>query len=285
VIDAEPDRISWLPGHVADQILSYLPIRDAVRTSVLSSHWRKKWCTIPNLVFDSKCVSAEASQDPSVIQTKFLKIVDHVLLIHFAPINMFKFSNSDHMGEDSLATDVDRWILHLIGRSIKKLVLKVWIDDYYKIHSCLFSCQSLRCLKLRGCCLKPPTTFEGFKNLKSLDLSLVEMAEDAFENLISRCPLLEKLTLREIYDLPQINIHAPNLKFFEVYGEFEGISFDNTFQLTTICISSWLELNSASNQSRLPACSSNLLKFINHCPHIQRLEISVFFLKVYCSSI
>ena len=285
MIDAEPDRISWLPGHVADQILSYLPIRDAVRTSVLSSHWRKKWCTIPNLVFDSKCVSAEASQDPSVIQTKFLKIVDHVLLIHFAPINMFKFSNSDHMGEDSLATDVDRWILHLIGRSIKKLVLKVWIDDYYKIHSCLFSCQSLRCLKLRGCCLKPPTTFEGFKNLKSLDLSLVEMAEDAFENLISRCPLLEKLTLREIYDLPQINMHAPNLKFFEVYGEFEGISFDNTFQLTTICISSWLELNSASNQSRLPACSSNLLKFINHCPHIQRLEISVFFLKVYCSSI
>jgi len=30
-LDAKPDRISWLTGHVTDQILSYLPIRDAVR--------------------------------------------------------------------------------------------------------------------------------------------------------------------------------------------------------------------------------------------------------------
>jgi hypothetical protein len=52
LIEAEPDRISCLPGHLTDQILSFLPIKEAVRTSVLSSKWRKKWYTIPNLVFD-----------------------------------------------------------------------------------------------------------------------------------------------------------------------------------------------------------------------------------------
>ncbi|KAK2398760.1 F-box/FBD/LRR-repeat protein [Trifolium repens] len=94
VIDAEPpDRISFLPGHVIDQILSYLPIREAVRTSVLSNKWRNKWYTLPNLVFDKHCVSHVASKHPLVIENKFLKIVDHVLLVHSGAINMFKFSD------------------------------------------------------------------------------------------------------------------------------------------------------------------------------------------------
>jgi len=260
-----------------------------VRTSVLSGNWRKKWYTIPNLVFDTKHVPVPAgtSRHPSaIIDNKFLKIVDHVLLIHSGPINMFKFSNFDQLGEDSLATDIDRWILHLIGRSIKKLVLEVWIkDEPYKIPWCLFSYQSLHCLKLNWCCLKPPTMFEGFRNLKSLVLNLVRVDDDVLENLISGCPLLEKLRLQEIYSLNQINIHAPNLKFFEIYGEFEGISFNNTFQLTTIIVNSWLDLTSESNQSRLSGCSSNLLKFFDHHPHIQNLEIRHYFLKVHCSSI
>ncbi|AES59262.2 putative F-box domain, FBD domain, leucine-rich repeat domain, L domain-containing protein [Medicago truncatula] len=288
-LDAEPDRISWLPGHVIDQIMSYLPIRDAVRTSVLSRNWRKKWYTLPNLVFDTKLVPVPAatSGDPlAIIDNKFLQIVDHVLLVHSGPINMFKFSNVDDlMGEDSLVTNIDRWILHLIGRSIKELVLEVWIDDYYKLPWCLFSCQSLHSLKLNGCLLKPPTMFEGFRNLKSLDLCLVNIVQDAFENFISRCPLLEKLRLREFYGLTQINIHAPNLKFFEIVGEFEVVTFGNTFQLTTIVIYSCLELTSNSNQSRSPGCSSNLLKFFDHRPHIQSLEIDGFFLKYLAAGV
>ncbi|WJX09610.1 hypothetical protein P8452_00426 [Trifolium repens] len=117
VVDVEPDRISSLPGHVIDCILSYLPIREAVRTSVLSNKWRNKWYTLPNLVFDKHCVSHVASQDPLVIEKKFLKIVDHVLLVHSGAINMFKFSYLEYLVTDS--ADIDRWILHLTGRSIK----------------------------------------------------------------------------------------------------------------------------------------------------------------------
>jgi hypothetical protein len=75
------------------------------------TNWRKKCYTIPNLVFDTKLVLVPAATSRNllaIIDNKFLKIVDHVLLIHSGLINMFKFSNSDHMGEDSLATDIDR---------------------------------------------------------------------------------------------------------------------------------------------------------------------------------
>ncbi|GAU26963.1 hypothetical protein TSUD_06350 [Trifolium subterraneum] len=279
VIDVEPpDRISFLPGHVIDCILSYLPIKEAVRTSVLSNKWRKKWYTLPNLVFDEHCISHVASEDPLVIETKFVKIVDHVLLVHSGAINMFKFSDNENLVSDS--ADIDRWILHLTGRSINELVLEVNTEERYKIPWCLFSCQSLQHLKLDWCGLKPPTTFEGFKNLKSIDLHYVMVAQDVFENLISGCPQLEKLKLSEVAGLYQINIHAPNLKLFEIVGEFEGISFDNTFQLTTMVIDSWLDLNSESNQCKPHGRSSNLLKFFDHQPHIQRLEIGVLPVKL-----
>ncbi|CAJ2675257.1 F-box/FBD/LRR-repeat protein At1g13570-like isoform X2 [Trifolium pratense] len=282
VIDVEPDRISYLPGHVIDCILSYLPIKEAVRTSVLSNKWKNKWYTLPNLVFDEQCVSHLASEDPLVIENKFLKIVDHVLLVHSGVINMFKFVDYENLVSDS--ADIDRWILHLTGRSIKELVVEVCTEEHYKIPWCLFSCQSLQCLKLHWCGLKPPTTFEGFKNMKSIDLSSVMVAQDVLENLISGCPQLEELKLGDVDGLDQINIHAPNLKLFKIDGKFGGVSFDNTFQLAKIVITSWLKLNSESNQSRLHGSSSNMLKFFDHLPHIQSLEIGGYYFFKYLAT-
>ena len=185
-----------------------------MRTSVLSTKWRNKWYTLPNLVFDSQCISAAASENLLVIARKFLKIVDHVLLLHSGPINIFKFSECALIDEN-LVSDIDRWILYLSRKSIEEFVLDVWIDGLYKIPWCLFSCQILLHLKLHYCWLKPPTSFEGFKSLKSLYLNLVTISQDAFENLISGCPLLEKLKLTEVDGFTQVNIHRPNLKFLK----------------------------------------------------------------------
>ncbi|KAK2398902.1 F-box/FBD/LRR-repeat protein [Trifolium repens] len=207
--DAELDKNSCLPGDIIDQILSHLPIKEAARTSVLSSKWSNNWYTLPNLVFDKNCVSTAPSQDSTVIHNKFSRIVDHVLLLHYGPIN--KFEINDHYSnliDPSQTTDIDRWILHLIRRSIKKLVLKInrfnWLQ-HYKIPWRLFSCQSLQHLELSCCCLKPPMTFKGFKNLKNLRLSNVKMTQDDFENLISSSPLLEKLIFLDSNTFKQIN--------------------------------------------------------------------------------
>jgi len=208
VNDAEPDRISCLPDHVIDQILSHLPIREAVSTSVLSSKWRYNWTTLPDLVFDRHCVSA-AFQDRSVIKKKLTRNIDHVLLLYFGQINKFKLSQAGLIS----ATAIDRWIFHLSRRSIKELVLDILSGQPYRIPWCLFSCQSLHHITLCNCLLKPPSTIEGFKNLKSLDLDHVTMAQDAFENMISGCPLLDKLRLVELDGFTQINITTRNHPF------------------------------------------------------------------------
>lgn len=46
------DSISNLPSSVIEHILSYLPMRDAAKTSILCKEWRYKWLSVSHLVFD-----------------------------------------------------------------------------------------------------------------------------------------------------------------------------------------------------------------------------------------
>jgi hypothetical protein len=277
VKDAELDRISCLPDRVIDQILSCLPIKEAVRTSILSSKWSNKWYTLPNLVFDKHCISDAATQDPSVINNKFLRIVDHVLLLHNGPINKFLIHDYYcNLISLSSMTDIQRWIIHLTRRSIKEFVLHIWLEERYTMPWCLFSCQSLHHLELKCCLLKPPTAFEGFKNLKSLALSHITMTQNSFENMISNSPFLEKLMLFNLDGFSQINIHGPTLKVADIStSAFEDISFENTFRLVELTL--YLH---RCHLGRLRGCSSNLLRFFIHLPHIQSLEIHHYFLEV-----
>ncbi|KAI3699297.1 hypothetical protein L2E82_43522 [Cichorium intybus] len=47
------DRLSNLPDYVIHEILSYISIKDAIRTSVLSSRWRFIWTKMPYLNFEN----------------------------------------------------------------------------------------------------------------------------------------------------------------------------------------------------------------------------------------
>ncbi|XP_058724924.1 F-box/FBD/LRR-repeat protein At1g13570-like [Vicia villosa] len=281
VIDVEQDIISSLPDDVIDQILTHLPIRDAVRTSVLSNKWRYKWTTLPNLVFNRECVS-EAFEDSLVIRRKLLTIIDHILLLHSGPINHFHLS---HIGPISVTT-LDKWILYLTRSSIKELELVIrGVAQPYKLPWCLFSCQSLQYIALYKCWLNPPSTIKGFRNLKILGLDKVTMTQDAFENLISGCPVLEVLRLMSLHGFTQVNIHAPKLKFFHIFGEFEGISFENTFQLEKVIVDLSKDMNSESNQSRLQGFSNSLLNFFIHLPHLRSLMIGRYFIKCLAAGV
>ncbi|KAG9148090.1 hypothetical protein Leryth_003666, partial [Lithospermum erythrorhizon] len=271
-LDLEIDKISSLPGHVIDKILSHLSLREAVRTSILCSKWRYKWVTVPSLVFDNQSVLV-SSQDQTVLRNKLVNIVDHVLLLHTGPIDKFKLSNRDLQG----VPDIDRWILFLSRGSVKEFVLEIWKGHRYKLHSSLYLCQKLIHLELFNCLLTPPATFNGFKSLKSLDLQHITMEQTAFEYLIYSCPLLERLTLMNFDGFTNLKIHAPNLLFFDIGGVFEDVSFQGTSHLAIVSIG--LYVNADYGRNVALGKPGNLVKFFAHLPHIQRLEIQSFFLK------
>ncbi|XP_022772803.1 F-box/FBD/LRR-repeat protein At1g13570-like isoform X4 [Durio zibethinus] len=269
---AELDRISNLPRHLVEQILLHLPIRDLVRTSVLSRTWRYKWATTPYLVFDKQCLNV-SSQDQTLIKNKLVNIIDHVLLLHKGPIHKFKLSHRDLLG----ITDIDRWILYISRSSIKEFILEIWKGQQYMPPSCLFNCQNLIHLELFNCLLKPPLTFKGFKNLRSLDLQHITIIQDVFENLISSCPLLERLTLMNFTGVTHLNIDARNLQFFDVGGNFDDVSFQNTPHLALVSIGLYVNINNDENNAQ--DSSSKLLRFFVNLPQIQRLEVQNYFLK------
>ncbi|XP_048431032.1 F-box/FBD/LRR-repeat protein At1g13570-like [Pyrus x bretschneideri] len=237
------DRISNLPSDVVENILSRLSIKEAVSTSVLSSNWRYKTAMLPHLVFDNRCFSNKNL-------TTFENIVNQVLLLHIGPINTFKLSHLDRLP----TSDIDRWILHLSRNAIKELILHIWKGDPYKVPSCLFSCQDLVHLELYNCLLKPPSTFKGFKSLKSLDIRLITLAPDVFDKMIVCSPLLEKLTVAYIDGLTRLKIGAPNLQYLKVNGDFENVSLENTLNLVEVSIA----LDGSYDQRLVPGNCSNL---------------------------
>ncbi|KAL0310400.1 UNVERIFIED_CONTAM: F-box/LRR-repeat protein [Sesamum calycinum] len=49
---SEADLLTNLPNNIIENILGCLPLRDVVRTSILSREWRYKWLSCPEIVFD-----------------------------------------------------------------------------------------------------------------------------------------------------------------------------------------------------------------------------------------
>ncbi|PRQ22600.1 putative F-box domain-containing protein [Rosa chinensis] len=108
----ESDRISSLPNDVTEKIFSCMPLREAVRTSVLSSNWRYKSAMLQDLKFNEydwrESQNREVDDYDDQIQTTFANMVDHILLLHIGIIRKFQLL------ADRVATrDIDRWLTHL----------------------------------------------------------------------------------------------------------------------------------------------------------------------------
>ncbi|XP_040365642.1 F-box/FBD/LRR-repeat protein At1g13570 isoform X2 [Rosa chinensis] len=256
-IEMELDRISNLPSDVIVKILSCLTLKEAVRTSVLSSRWRNRWAMLSGLIFDEKCFSTENC-------ATFVNIVYHVLLSHIVPVEKFVLSHPHLIP----TIDIDRWVLHLSRNSIKVFELRIPDGPQYEMPLRFFSYQDMIELKLSQCLLKPPTTFKGFRTLKMVRFQRVALAQDVLENLILCCPLLESLTIIKCIGFTHLKIDAPNLRFLSFSGRLEDVSLQNTLNLAVVRFNPWRIYHRQDHVS-----SSNLAKFFVDLPHIQRLTI------------
>ncbi|KAF5185275.1 F-box/FBD/LRR-repeat protein [Thalictrum thalictroides] len=223
------DRISNLPKEIIDEILKRMPIRDAVKTSMLSTCWRYKWMSImSDLVFDTHSIL------PSVEQANLVNFVYNVLLRHDGTI-VTKFVINKFL-ECGCSDDVNRWIVVLSRKMLKELELMFNSSlEWYQLPTCVFSCKELTTLKLNYCILKLPSGFQGFRHLIRLELHGVCIANEAFETLVTKSPLLVAVYVFWCYSLTHVKIcHAPNLMLFAISGLYESIKFCNTPNLKMV---------------------------------------------------
>ncbi|XP_031278053.1 F-box/FBD/LRR-repeat protein At1g13570-like [Pistacia vera] len=265
-----PDFISDLPQSIIESILTRLPIRDAVRTSILSSKWRYRWATITHLVFDENCVAL--FNERPLAENSLVKFITRALFLHQGPIHKFQLSTT----RLQCSPEIDQWILFLSRNDIRELVLEVGEEEWFRVPSCLFNCRKLTRLELFRCEFDPPLAFKGFSCLKSLNLHQVLVAGEAIESLISSCPLLESLSL-SYFDSLDLNIWAPNLKYLCLEGEFKDICLENTPLLVSLSVAMYITDDIAEHFEQSSSC--NFIKFLGGVPLLEKLVGYIYFTK------
>ncbi|XP_057961103.1 F-box/FBD/LRR-repeat protein At1g13570 [Malania oleifera] len=268
--DLESDSKSDLPVSIIENIFSRLPIRDAVRTSILSSEWRYKWTTFTQLVFDEQCVPLSNNREH--VENSLIHFVTRALLLHQGPIHKFQLTTS-HLQS---CPDIDQWVLYLSRNGLEELILELGEGEWFRVPSCLFSCRKLIRLELFRCELDPPPTFKGFLCLKSLYLHQVSIGPDGIETLISGSPLLESLSL-SYFDSLALNIRAPNLKYLCLEGEFKDVCLENTPLLVTLSVVMYMTDDNFDHIEQMTSC--NFVKLLGGVPCLERLIGHVYFTK------
>ncbi|CAH1416819.1 unnamed protein product [Lactuca virosa] len=199
------DRISALPQDTIEKILTHMPIRDAVRTSILSRKWRYYWTSMPKLVFDvnlnpdamvaSSMVVLSGYEEVDIY--KFVNAIFHVLLLRRAPIFEFSFLV---IIETEIYSEIDQIILHLSrDNNINKFIFKILGIDSYLLPRSFFSLQGLEHLDLSYCIFEFPLMNKGFSRLKCLRFCEVDITHKMLFRFLTNCPLLEEFTWARDY--------------------------------------------------------------------------------------
>ncbi|XP_019051760.1 PREDICTED: putative FBD-associated F-box protein At5g56440 [Nelumbo nucifera] len=207
-------RLSSLPDHILHRILSFLPIKDAVRTSILSTRWKYLWTFITHLYLDDGLLFCDKNVKEK--SRRFVYFVDRALMLRTVS-NLDTFSLRCHYCIDPCRFNA--WINAAIQHQVQNLSLSIPVKQPINLPRCLFTCRSLISLRLEvNYQLKPSLRF-CFPSLKKLHLSFITFSNDySTKQLFSSCPILEELQIIGCNwkKLKVFNISAPALKTLSI---------------------------------------------------------------------
>ena len=136
------DRISDLPDAVLCHVLSFLPTRQSVCTSVLSKRWRPLWTCIPVLHLDRHNHFRHAKD------SNFVHFVNTVLTLRGAaqvPIKKLRLL----CGDDDLDCNqscINAWVAAATGNKVEDLRLD--LPKSLTLPPCVLSCTTLVVLRI-----------------------------------------------------------------------------------------------------------------------------------------
>ncbi|KAG7632711.1 Leucine-rich repeat 2 [Arabidopsis suecica] len=212
------DRISDLPEALLLQILSMLPVKDVVTTSVLSKPWRSLWKLVPILKFD---YDNNQSEDET-----YSEIVCRLLLSNKAPV--LESLHLDFEVGKCRPVDVGMWIGIAYARHVRDLVLHVISKKgSFKFPTSLYNCETLESLTLATWVLVDVPSQVCLKSLRTLRLEYVDYEDsETFLNLLSGCPKLENLVLyHELSDMETFTIAVPSLQRLTIFDANDAQSY------------------------------------------------------------
>ncbi|KAF5184545.1 Fbd-associated f-box protein [Thalictrum thalictroides] len=225
------DRISRLPIKLLHKIFSFLDIKYAVQTSVLSTKWRDIWKSLPTLNFNSNSICECINTSTEDNGEQFMKFVDQVFS-HRQDSNIQKlrlFYNKKH---DLQRKRVYPWIRASIQCNVQELDIYL-LSSSIQVPVCLFSCKSLIVLKLDFGLFQrsidiPRSSY--LPSLKNLHLQSVWFGDEEMTSMLfSSCPILEFLTILDchFHNMTILLIDCLNLRHLTIGNCSDGSDYDD----------------------------------------------------------
>ncbi|PWA72429.1 F-box/RNI-like superfamily protein [Artemisia annua] len=188
------DYISQLPDCILHHILSFIPSKDVLKTSVLSKRWNNVWTSVSNLDLDDALLytSVIDCRDPPE-ETCFVNFVERVLTLRGGlSINRFRLSCRVYFD----ASRIYSWVSAAVMHNVQELDLCVFVEDPFVLPRSMFCSQTLTSLKLEINCVLEIPDIICFPRLKTLYLSLIIFPDnDSTQRLLTGCRALEELVI------------------------------------------------------------------------------------------
>lgn len=226
------DMISGLPEGVLHRIMSFLTLREAVQTCVLSRRWRNLWLSMPlinadyNEFFEMTDTKAGYDEALAVAVPMFKRFVNRLLELRDPVASIDKFclwySISDDNEDDTESQDAaaNRWISQALQK--KARVVEVYVDlaDLYLLvidHS-VFTSSYLTKVVFSNVLLE-----DGFfKQLESGCLALEDLSLDdcviSGDEISSQTLKVLTVDATELYTVKEMSISTPNLTSLTLSG-------------------------------------------------------------------
>ncbi|CAA7047971.1 unnamed protein product [Microthlaspi erraticum] len=259
-------RISDLSDELLIKIISTLPTKVAVSTSLLSKQWQFLWTWLPKLEFCDYSII----DDPGSI-LRYREFINKNLPLHKSPVIeslLFRFCHRRLPQPENIKL----WVGIAVSRFVRELSISYFFLNHdgpdAPLPSSLYTCNSLMTLKLEGPEIVldvPPTVC--LPSLKTLQLRRVTYAnEDSLRLLLPHCPVLEDLCIERVGsedNLRAIVVNVPSL---------QRLSLD-VFQRSP---GGYVIVTPSLQYFKVEDFSATFSCLIEHAPKLEEAEISVF---------
>ncbi|GJN15308.1 hypothetical protein PR202_gb02208 [Eleusine coracana subsp. coracana] len=190
------DRISRLPDLLLIDIIHRLPTKDAGRTAVLSTHWRRVWAATP-LIVDDAHLHADGPHGIPIVRA-----ISRCVAAHPGPIGGVRITGVPFIHHEY---SLRRLVAVLADKDVKDLILvnRPWPLDM-PLPNDILRCASLEHLYL-GVWHFPKTTAAcppAFPDLRELGLFHCIVPNKELDAMLAHCPKLEVLSIAMSYNDP-----------------------------------------------------------------------------------
>ncbi|XVF18884.1 hypothetical protein REPUB_Repub11eG0061800 [Reevesia pubescens] len=260
-------NINHLPDAILHHILTFLPTKEAVATSILWNRRKYLWTQVPVLDFQQP----QSSKTDVKQRTGFIQFVNKTLMFNrVGSVDKFRLSC------DPYTSFINTWIgcviYNYIVREVDISISATQKSQFLKLPSRFYTIKNLKVLKLsNGILIDIHNSMSVcFPSLKILHLKLVQYANnEAFSKLLCGCTVLEEFVVNRCPNdnVRNFSISIPTLKILDINQQ---LSKNN-----------WFELVGRRSEVKINAPNLEFLKIIDVGSLVHLESVFISFIKAH----